>query len=202
VTRLLTFLMIVTVIVLIILAATAIGWAADRRRLKLQAEMKLPVNPELVEQAASRLILDMDSQREQMARWDERWKGREAELVQDLTACREAIGRLEWILSLCSYDPITGHLEREGVVTGARLYAQLGGHQTEAAFRARLLEGVKSGLYRAAEGDEGRVYWLNPARTQVVLAADDDAPDSVLALSVNRLVEAMENGLALPAGRE
>lgn len=163
---------------------------AHERRLAIERAKGIPESS--VKEAAARLILDMDHQREVMARTDEHWKARDRAQALEIEELRRTVRRLEWLLGLCSYDPITGYLDTYGPTGSRELYRRLGGDQTETAFQARLFDGVKSGLYRVADGEEGRVYWLDPKRPAVVLASDDDTEDVVL--QANLLADAMENG--------
>jgi hypothetical protein len=206
--------MVVGVLALAITALLVWEWSSERRNKRarallkeeervhvqaLQLEAKLPF--EEVEQAAQRLILDMDREREAAARADERWKAYARSLLSDVTELRKTVTRLEWLLSLCSYDPITGYLDDHGPTAGSELQKKLGDHQTAAAFQARLFDGVKLGLYRVADSNGERVYWLDPKRPAVTLASDEDATDGEVILGANALVDQMENGWsALPTG--
>lgn len=220
--RLLTFLMIVALLLLVGLLLGLWDWVGERRakrnraaadegarliRTEVEAherhmalERAKAIPESEVKEAAARLIIDMDHQREVMARHDERIRIAMEEQEVEASELRQTVRRLEWILGLCSYDPITGYLDTYGPTSAADLYRRLGGNQVESAFQFRLLDGVKAGLYRVADGESGqRIYWLDPKRPAVVLASDDDTTDVVL--QANQLADAMENGWsALPAG--
>lgn len=179
--------------------AVVTDWWSERRAIRIRqlAAAKAPIPAAAAEAAAQRILIEID-------RLGEALKAERAARAQDRASheletdrFQEVVARLEWMLSLASYDPISGILDQMGPMDEIQLHRLLGEGSSAAAFHGRLLAGLTAGLYRCArmgdEPDAPKLWWLDPSRPQAVVAFDAEAkrstPEAVL--EAERTVEAL-----------
>lgn len=204
--NLMTVAVILAAGVALVMVLLTLDWAGDQRQARLRERVKLeaPVPAAAYEAAAQRLVIHLDQLQLRLAA--ERQARAEEKATHDLEAdrFRDVIARLEWMLSLASYDPIAGYLDQMGPMEEQELYARLGEGSSEAAFHGRLLAGLTAGLYRCArwgdDPDSPKMWWLDPNRPQALVAFDAEAKRSTSesVIEAERTVEAL---LALPPVR-
>lgn len=201
-----TVAVILAALVAIVIILVMFDWAAERRqdRIRERAKLDAPIPAEAYEAAAQRLVIHHDQLQtrllaERQARAQER-----TDHELEIDRFQEVVARLEWMLSLSSYDPISGYLDQMGPMEERELFARFGEGSSEAAFHGRLLAGLTAGLYRCARwGDDPeapKMYWLDPNRPQAVVAFDAEAKRATAesVIEAERTVEAL---LALPPVR-
>jgi hypothetical protein len=190
---------IVAAVLGLVTLALVSDWWGERRAIRIRAieAVKAPIPFTAYEESAQRLVVEMDWLMKDL---DDERRARAAEQAEhELQAdrFRMVVARLEWMLSLASYDPISGVLDQEGPMEEEALYRRLGGGSSRVAFHGRLLAGLTTGLYRCARHGEGRgapkLYWLDPSRPQAVVAFDAEAKRSTTdaVLEAERTVEAL-----------
>lgn len=174
----------------LVTVALVTDWWAERRAIRIRqiAKAKAPIPFQAYEESAQRILVELD--RLGLALTTERAARAQDRAAHELEAdrFRQVVARLEWMLSLASYDPISGLLDQMGPMEEGELYGRLGAGSSEAAFHGRLLAGLTAGLYRCArygeEHDSPKLYWLDPNRPQAVVAFDAEAkrstPEAVL----------------------
>lgn len=191
--------LIVAAVLGLVTVALVSDWWAERRAIRIRqlAAAKAPIPFQAYEQSAQRILVEVD--RLGQALTAERAARAEDRAAHELEADRfqVVVARLEWMLTLASYDPISGMLDQMGPMEEGELYERLGAGSSEAAFHGRLLAGITAGLYRCArigdEFDSPKMYWLDTQRPQAVVAFDSEAKRSTSesVLEAERTVEAL-----------
>lgn len=191
--------LIVAAVLGLVTVALMSDWWAERRAIRIRqlAAAKAPIPFQAYEQSAQRILVEVD--RLGQALTAERAARAEDRAAHELEADRfqVVVARLEWMLTLASYDPISGMLDQMGPMEEGELYERLGAGSSEAAFHGRLLAGITAGLYRCArigdEFDSPKMYWLDTQRPQAVVAFDSEAKRSTSesVLEAERTVEAL-----------
>lgn len=199
-------LVIVAALVAAVIVLLLFDWAAERRqdRIRERAKLDAPIPAEAYEAAAQRLVIHLDQLQTRLLAERQTRAQERTDHELEVARFQEVVARLEWMLSLSSYDPISGYLDQMGPMEEQELYERLGEGSSPAAFHGRLLAGLTAGLYRCArwgdDPDGRKMWWLDGQRPQAVVAFDAEAKrataDSVV--EAERTVEAL---LALPPVR-